>query len=198
MRPGRRSTSISAPVAPSTPCRFCGLCRLCRWRCGSSGRNGSGALFALLSLLLACGSSNVRPHFGPLPEAAIDTVQGEAALVIRAAHDSLIARGLRIVRFSAEEGYVETGWYHVDRRRPWHENTLAVERVIRVRVFADSAGPNAVQVAGEAVLRRTVDPSLPVRDTEVAVPPDHPGHTIIAGVLEGIRARFGRPPSASP
>ncbi len=157
-----------------------------------SGRSGS--VLHLTALLLACGSSNVRPHFGPLPEATVDTLLGEPELVIQAARDSLAARGLRIARFSAEEGYVETGWYHVDRRRPWHERTLAVERVIRVRVFADVAGPNAVQVVGEAVLRRTVDPSLPVRATEVAVPPDHPGHDMLARVMEGIRARFGRPP----
>lgn len=157
-----------------------------------SGRSRSAIL--LLTLLPACGSSSVRPHFGPLPEATIDTLQGEPERVIRAARDSLAARGLPIVRFSEEEGYVESGWYHVDRRRPWGERTLAVDRVIRVRLFVDVAGPNAVQMAGEAVMRRTVDPSLPIRDTEVAVPADHPGHDILAGVLTGVRARFGRPP----
>ena len=43
----------------------------------------------------------------------------------------------------------------------------------------------------EAVYRRVSDPSLPSREREVMVPPDHEGEAILTRILDGVRERFG-------
>ncbi len=143
----------------------------------------------MIAAVAACGGANVRPTFGPLPDAAVDTVRAAPATLIGRLEGLVTAQGLRIARASAAEGYLETGWYDVAAARPGGRYTLHPTRIIRLRFFVDDAGGGNARLVSEAVYRITVDPSLPVRDAEVIVPPDHPGAAILRAIRDGISRR---------
>lgn len=142
---------------------------------------------AALCVCLACGAGNVRPFYGPLPAAASDTIAGEPARLILELERLAAVEGLRVARASPEEGYLETDWYDVDARRPGGRYTLHPRRIVRLRFFADDVGGGKTALASEAVYRRSIDPSVPVRETEVMAPADHPGAEILERLLDAVR-----------
>lgn len=151
----------------------------------------AGAGVALWLVAQACGAANIRPFFTHLPDAVIDTVRADADAVIRQLAQQSAAQGLRVARASPEEGYLETDWYDIEARRPGGRYTFHPTRVIRLRFYADPAGAGDTQLASEVVYRRTIDPSLPVRETEVMAPPEHPGTALLMRILEPL-GRAGR------
>ncbi len=159
----------------------------------SSRLVGAGAALAV-AVAAACASGGVRPFFPPLPGALLDTVIGDPADVITEVAVLVAAEGLAIRWNSPAEGYLETEWYDVVARRPGGENSLQPENVIKLRFFSDPVRQGETRLASEAVTRLTVDPSMPSRESEVIVPPGHPGEQILRRVIAGVRSRFGTPP----
>jgi hypothetical protein len=149
------------------------------------------AAAAVVILAAACGSVNVRPHLSPLPDALIDTLPTAPNIVIRGALQEVTAEGMRVQAVSTNEGYLETGWYHPEARRPAGALASGVQRVIKLRFWTDSVGPGRTQLTSEAVIRRTADPSLDPRVAEIMAPDDHPGHQILRRMLDSLRAQFG-------
>ena len=103
------------------------------------------------------------------------------------------AEGFAIRWNSPAEGYLETEWYDVVARRPGGESSLQPENVIKLRFVSDPVREGETQLASEAVTRLTVDPSMPSRESEIIVPPGHPGEQILRRVIAGVRSRFDTP-----
>lgn len=134
----------------------------------------------------------MRPHGPPIPEALIDTLSATPDILIQAAQREVTAEGMQIHAVSAEEGFLETGWYNPITRRPVPPATASVERAVALRFRADSVGLGTTQLASEAVIRRTADPSLPHGVAESMAPPDHPGYQLLSRMLLSLRDRFSR------
>ena len=160
---------------------------------GSSRLVGAGAALAV-AVAAACASGGVRPFFPPLPGALVDTLVADPADVITEVTVLVAAEGLAIRWNSPAEGYLETEWYDVVARRPGGENSLQPENVIKLRFFSDPVRQGETRLVSEAVTRLTVDPSMPSRESEIIVPPGHPGEQILRRVIAGVRSRFGTPP----
>jgi hypothetical protein len=113
--------------------------------------------------------------------------------VITAVAGLVTSEGLTIRWNSPVEGYLETEWYDVVARRSGGENSLDPERVVRLRFFADPLRQGETELVSEVVLRRTVDPSLPSRESETMAPPGHAGDQILRRIIDAVRARFPGP-----
>jgi hypothetical protein len=145
------------------------------------------ALCAILTVIAACGSIGARPYFTPLPDAVVDTVPAEAAIVIGRLQTLVVGEGLAVRTSSPAEGYLETEWYDVDRRGPVG-GSLDPRRIVRLRFFADMTGANSTVLSSEAVTLRAIDPSIPERQNEAMVPPGHPGNQILERILIALRS----------
>ncbi len=152
---------------------------------------GWHATAVLAVVVVACGSVNVRPHARPLPQALIDTLPVAPDLLIRAALQEVTTEGMRVDVVSAEEGFLETSWYHPLADRSDSTRVTSAHRAIKLRFRADSIGLRQAELASEAVIRRTADPSLPTGVAERMASPDHPGHQLLRRMIDSLRARFG-------
>lgn len=159
-----------------------------RRRIGTSRRGYAGRpALAVALVALACTAPAIRPHYGPLPAAAIDTLAMPAESVIVVLASRLTEAGLRIRRSSPAEGYLETDWFDLRARRPVSPDHVQTDRVVRVRVWADPEPPGRSRVVVETVYRRTADPSAPGREEEIVAPPGHPGDSLTQHLLRDLR-----------
>lgn len=149
------------------------------------------ALVAALSAL-ACQASTTRPSFGPVTGAQVVILELD---VPRAT--SLVATGLRADSFPVtvlepRDGYLETPWFDSATTRPTSKFPLGRD-VIRVRAWVDPEKPGHSKVTVETLFRDIVDPSLPQRELDREVPPDHPTSVRVRAVLDSLRKRYGEP-----
>lgn len=147
----------------------------------------------LLLAAAACRATAVRPYVTPLLQAPTDTVQADPAEVINELSSLITAEGLQIRMMSAEEGYLETGWHDLVSHSPVGSYGPDVDRYVRLRFFVDPVNPLLTQLVSEAVMRRTLDPSLPEREAEILVPPGHPGDRVLSRIRDALRSRYGGP-----
>ena len=148
--------------------------------------------FASAVVVASCASAGtVRPPFRPLHQAVVDTVQADPGDLIAELEQRSIEQGFRIRVSSIMDGYVETRWLNLVTGKSDDGDPAHPERVILLRFWVDPVGPLGLQLTAEAVHRRTSDPSVESRQTEVMVPRDHEGEAILMRVLVGIRERFG-------
>lgn len=153
-------------------------------------------LAAALTASGACSASNARPYLTPFTDDPVDTLLARADVAIQ--HLGLVFRSdsLSLRTLAPAEGYLESEWFDVVR---WAGDSTArgLDPVIKLRFWIDPIGQGRVRVVGEAVIRRVVDPSLPPRQREVAVPPTHPGAKLLARLMQALRDRFPRPTVSS-
>ncbi len=147
----------------------------------------AGVVF--VTAALSCGGG-LRPYLTPLPDAVIDTLDVLPADLIREIATLVTAEGLVINVSSPEEGYLETRWHDLDTVA---DDTPFTDprRQTLLRFFADLSGDDETRLAAEAVVRRTLDPSVPSREGEMMAPPGHPGYEILRRVMTALDDRFG-------
>jgi hypothetical protein len=64
-----------------------------------------------------------------------------------------------------------------------------------VRAWADPARPGSSQLTVETLYRPLVDPSLPERELEREVAPDHPVAVKVVAILQQLVQRYGGAPA---
>ena len=146
----------------------------------------SASAIALLIVGGACGAGGVRPTFSPFPQAIVDTVVGGPEEVVEHLSELLQEEAIEIRWVRVREGYVETKWFDPVTGKTGGGRSLNAAGVIRLRFWTDLVMEHRSVVVGEAVNRRVVDPSLPVRETESHVPPDHVGYEILQRIFESL------------
>ena len=162
---------------------------------GSRGARRAGTVAVALALVgaAACSASSVRPFFRPLPDALVDTLRVDPAVLTQDLAGLVAAEGFAIRWNSPAEGYLETEWFDVVERRPATGSSVDPARVVRLRFFADPVRQGETALVSEAVMRRTTDPSMPDRESESMVPPGHQGDVILRRILDSVTARYGIP-----
>ncbi len=128
----------------------------------------------------------MRPTFRPFPQAIVDTVVGEPQEIVEHISELLREEAIELRWVRVREGYVETKWFDSVTGATGSGRSLNTAGMVRLRFWTDIVMEHQSVVVGEAVHRRVVDPSLPVRETEVHVPPDHGGYEILQRVFESL------------
>ncbi len=146
----------------------------------------------LIATSAACGAGGIRPRYGPLTGAVTDTVQAEPDAVIRELQTLVRAESLPVGDVSAREGYLETRWFNAETKRWGGGASLNTGAIVKFRFWTDALREGTTIVVGEAARRRVVDPSLPGRQTEVAVDQGHAGDVMLRRLLDSLRARTER------
>jgi hypothetical protein len=121
----------------------------------------------------------------------VDTLAVLPADLIREVATLITAEGLVISVASPEEGYLETDWYDVGAATAGGAPFTDPRRSTLLRFFADATGDDRTRLAAEAIVRRTLDPSVPSRQGEMMAPPGHPGSEILRRLMAALDSRFG-------
>jgi hypothetical protein len=148
----------------------------------------------LLATAASCQPNTTRPPFSPVPEAPGTEVRLPVRLATQRLAEALKADSIPVRKIQIRDGYMETGWFATATRRPAAGARAIGPKVVRVRAWADPARPGSSQLTVETVYRPLRDPSLPDRELEREVAPDHPVALKVVAVLQKLVQRYGGPP----
>jgi hypothetical protein len=152
-----------------------------------------GLRATILTGLIACQPDTTRPAIVPLPEAALTEVRLPVQEATRLLAQALQADSIPARRVRLRDGYIETGWFESATGRPTKRRPIGLG-VVRVRAWADPARPGDTQLRVETLYRPLADPSLPERELERQVPPNHPIAIKVRSILQDLVKRYGGPP----
>jgi hypothetical protein len=124
----------------------------------------------------------VRPRFGPEPQAVMMLLDLPAAVVTESLATSLVRVGLPVRASEPREGYLESQWFDVGAHRATGDPFSRLDRVVKLRFFADPAFGHT-RLFAECVVRVAWDPSVPPRDLERMPAVGHPGRALLDSVL---------------
>ena len=144
----------------------------------------------------ACQPGTSRPALVPLPEAMGSELRLSVPEATRRFAEALKADSIPTRKVRLRDGYIETAWFQARTGRPSRQRRPMGPGVVRVRAWADPARPGSTQLTVETLYRPLADPSLPERELERQVPPDHPVARKVAAVLVRMVERYGTPPPA--
>ena len=148
---------------------------------------------AAVALVAACQNfGGIRPLYGPVPGSIAVELNTTPDLVIAAAARDVAAVGLRVTTSAANEGYLETEWFDVAAHRTVTARARDLDRVVKLRFFADPAA-GKTHLAAECVRRIADDPSVPPRDLERMVPDSTPGRVLLDSIVGRLKAEFPVP-----
>ena len=149
--------------------------------------------WGLFATAAACQPNTTRPSFLPVPEAAGTEVRLPVRQATQRLAEALKADSIPVRSVQIRDGYLETGWFATAGRRPIAPRQAIGPGVVRVRAWADPARPGSSQLTVETIYRPLRDPSLPDRELEREVRPDHPVAIKVVAVLQGLVQRYGGP-----
>jgi hypothetical protein len=152
---------------------------------------------SLLLVLGACRPDTSRPALVPRPEAAGQEIRLPVREATQRLADALRADTIPVRRVEVRDGYMESPWFDARTGRPTNRRAVGTG-VVRVRAWADPARPGNSRLTVETVYHPLLDPSLPERELEQAVPLDHRIAKKVAGVLTRMAQRYGAPPPPEP
>lgn len=147
----------------------------------------------LAVLLAACDPTTRRPTFLPRPEAATTELELAVPAATRALAEALEADSVPLARIVPRDGFVETPWLDAATMKPASRRPLGPS-VVLLRGWVDPSRYGYSRLTVEVVYRAVVDPSLPVRETEAAVPYANPARARVRTLL----GRLGGTPVDQP
>lgn len=156
-------------------------------------RPGIGPALAGLFLVAACQATTTRPPFTPLPQAPVVELELAQAAGTGIVVNAFTADSLPVAHSDPRDGYVDSGWFDAETLAPAGGIPLGAGTV-RIRAWLNPSIPNHVLATFEAVYRPEADPSLPDRELERLLPPEHPIQVRLAGIVAGLEQIYGEPP----
>jgi hypothetical protein len=136
----------------------------------------------LAVLLAACDPTTRRPTFLPRPEAATTEIELAVPAATQALAEALEADSVPISRVVPRDGFLETPWLDAATMKPATRRPVGPS-VVRLRGWVDPSRYGYSRLTVEVVYRAVVDPSLPVRETEAAVPYANPARALVRTML---------------
>ena len=141
--------------------------------------------------VMACQASTTRPPFGPVTGAASVVLETEGPHATTLLAERLKAESIPVTIVEPRDGFLEAPWFdttgHPTGKRPLGPN------VVRVRGWVDPEKPGFSRLTVETMYRDIADPSLPERELDREVAPDHPVSKRVRAVLDSLRKRYGAP-----
>ena len=138
----------------------------------------------------ACRPETTRPSFPPVRGAPTAGIALPVPTATRLLGDLLRADSIPIRRLEPRDGFLESPWIDT---LGWRSTTRRIlgGRVVRVRAWVDPTRPGHSQITVETLYRPLADPSLPERELDEQVPPDHPAGKLVADILERLVKQYG-------
>jgi hypothetical protein len=143
-------------------------------------------------LLVGCQASTTRPPFGPLTGAPSVVVRLSRTQATTMISDLLKADSIPVNRVEVRDGYLESPWFDSATGAPTRRRPLGTGEV-RVRAWVDPEKPLYSRITVESLYRQIVDPSLPDRELDRPLPPEHPVAARIRAVLDSLDKKYGEP-----
>ena len=150
-----------------------------------------GMIFGCI-VALGCQATTTRPTFGPVTGAQVVVLELNVAQATNLVANGLKADSFPVTVLEPRDGFLETPWFDSATFRPTSKRPLGRD-VIRVRAWVDPEKPGHSRVTVETLFREIADPSLPERELDREVPPDHPTFIRVRAVLDSLRTRYGEP-----
>jgi hypothetical protein len=150
----------------------------------------------LIVAAVACQPNTTRPPFTPVPEALGSELRLSVPEATRRLAAALKADSIPPQTVSVKDGYIETQWFNARTGRPASQRRSMGPGVVRVRAWVDPARPGSSQLTVETLYRPVADPSLPARELERHVAPEHMTARKVQVVLGRLMERYGTPPPA--
>jgi hypothetical protein len=156
-----------------------------------------GSVCKVLLILLAagCQPNTSRPPFMPLPEAAGTEIRLSVRDATRYLAEGLRADSIPVSKVALRDGYLESPWFNARTGRPIRGSRAPGSRAVRVRAWADPARPGSSRLTVETSYRALLDPSLPQRELDRQVPPNHPVAVKVEALLRRLVERYGGAPA---
>jgi hypothetical protein len=159
---------------------------------GSGLRSFASLRMTTLLLATACQATTTRPTFGPLTGAPSVVVQMSIDKATTTLNDMLKADSIPVARVETRDGFLESPWFDSATGRPTGRRPLGTD-VVRVRAWVDPEKPLFSRITIESLYRQKADPSLPERELDRQLPPDHPVAMRIRAVIDTLHQRYGEP-----
>ncbi len=145
----------------------------------------------LVLAALGCNPNSRRPpQMEPVPGAIHSEVELLPDLATQELADQLLVDSIPITVVQIRDAYLETPWFDAATGVATDRRPLGPE-VVRVRAWIDPGKPNHSHLWVEVVYRPLADPSVPSRELDQQVPPDHPVTIRVGRSIETLRDRFG-------
>ncbi len=145
-----------------------------------------------LALAGGCRPETTRPNFGPVTGATEAEIKLTVPRATRELADALIRDSIPIIKIETRDGFLESPWFEVNSGLPTSRRPLGPE-VVRVRAWVDPSRPGHSYLTVETLFRPLADPSLPERELDREVPPNHPIGLKVRNVLKRLVQRYGEP-----
>jgi len=144
-------------------------------------------LLPLVLLAAGCNPTTTRPSFPPVTGAPQLEIELDVKPATEALADVFRNDSLPVSRVVPRDGLVETSWFEAGSKAVAHERILG-PGVVRVRAWVDPSRAGYSKITVETVYRPVADPSLPPRELDRQVSPDHPvGARVLKVVGELVR-----------
>lgn len=128
---------------------------------------------ALVGFAVAgCQTATTRPYYPPVIGAPTTEIELTVKDATEALADVLKGDSIPLARVVPRDGMIESAWFDVGSKKATHARRIGSD-VVRVRAWVDPSRPNHSRIILETVYRPLADPSLPDRDLDRLVPPDH-------------------------
>jgi hypothetical protein len=143
----------------------------------------------LLALSAACFPYTSRPSLDPLLGTPSAEVRLAAAAATERLAEVLRADSIPVTRVEPRDGYLQTPWFDATTGAPAGRSSLGPQ-VVRVRGWVDPGRYGHSELRVEVAYRVLRDPSVPGRELERQVPPDHPVRLKVQAALDSLAQRF--------
>jgi hypothetical protein len=141
--------------------------------------------------VLGCKPTTPRPYFPPVTGAPAGEIELDVVPATEAIADVLRSDSFPLRRVEPRDGYLETHWFDARTKAPVSGRILGPD-VVQIRAWVNPAKRHSSRVTIETTYRPLADPSLPPRELDHQVPPDHPvGKRVIEIVTELARLYAG-------
>ncbi|MDX2192299.1 MAG: hypothetical protein NW201_03025 [Gemmatimonadales bacterium] len=148
---------------------------------------------ALAAQLAGCNPASTRPSLSPLPEARTVEIEAKVPQATERMAKELRAQRIPVTRVEPRDGWFETPWFDAESGDSTAAPPLGAG-VVKLRGWVGPGRPKHSEATVELVYRDRVDPSLPWRELERAVPSDAGVAKRVGEVLEIFEPRKGIEP----
>lgn len=147
-------------------------------------------LFTLF--LFGCQATTTRPPFGPITGSPSVVVRLSIARATTLLSEALKTDSIPVARVETRDGFLESPWFDSASAQPTGRRPLGTD-VVRVRAWVDPEKPDYSRITVESLYRQVADPSLPERELDRQLPPEHPVAIRVRAVLDTLDSHYGEP-----
>jgi hypothetical protein len=106
--------------------------------------------------------------------------------------DLLKADSIPVTKVETRDGFLESPWFDSATGKATRRRPLGTDE-IRVRAWVDPEKPLFSRITVETLYRQITDPSLPDRELDRQLPPEHPVAARVRAMLDSLDKKYGEP-----